>query len=373
MSFSKSAFFAAAFVLFARQASAQGAPLLNGFGGGADFGVDQLAPDDDGSSTAIQLVNAFPAGLHFGGSRFDVIYVNVNGNVSFGAPLSTFTPTAFPGASVPMVAAWWGDVDTRGALPTAAPGIYWHIESGRFVATWFEVGYFDQHTDLVNSFQIVITDATAAGTRGDFDLEFRYNRCEWTTGDMSGGDGGLGGTIAVAGYDGTSLAGGAGFFSTLPGSGAPEVLSLCTDSNVGEPGVWRLEVRNGAIAYCGDGIVQTGEECDGPDVAAPLGCTTDCHLCGGATGPSCVEQDAGFEDVEQPDAAVGDVVTEFDVTPADASSMDATADAGSVVRNYGGGGLFSCAVRPGRRGAVGFALAALAGAMVAMRHRRRPR
>mgnify|MGYP000039875964 CR=1 FL=1 len=30
---------------------------------------------------------------------------------------------------------------------------------------------------------------------GDFDVEFRFNRCEWTTGDASGGSGGFGAAI----------------------------------------------------------------------------------------------------------------------------------------------------------------------------------
>jgi hypothetical protein len=92
-----------------------------------------------------------------------------------------------------------------------------------------------------------------AATSGDFDVELRYNRCEWTTGDASGGDSGLGGTPASAGYDAASKIG-APVFSTLPGSGTASVLDLCTTSNVDSAGVWVLHVRGGVVALCGNEI-----------------------------------------------------------------------------------------------------------------------
>jgi hypothetical protein len=39
--------------------------------------------------------------------------VNNNGNVTFNGPLGGFTPAAFPASSHPMIAPFWGDVDTR--------------------------------------------------------------------------------------------------------------------------------------------------------------------------------------------------------------------------------------------------------------------
>ena len=36
---------------------------------------------------------------------------------------------------------------------------------------------------------------------GNFDVDFRYNQLNWTTGNASGGINGLGGTPAQAGYD----------------------------------------------------------------------------------------------------------------------------------------------------------------------------
>ena len=36
-----------------------------------------------------------------------------NGIISFGSGISSYTPTPFPIASNPVVAPFWGDVDTR--------------------------------------------------------------------------------------------------------------------------------------------------------------------------------------------------------------------------------------------------------------------
>jgi len=200
------------------------APLITGLGGPAGFGVDALPPDDDNSSAPIPLATAFPSGLEFFGSNYRDVFVNANGNVSFNMPLAEFTPMPFPVASQPIIAPWWADVDTRGAAPAGENRVYWHVSPGRFVATWFEVGYFDSHTDLLNSFQLMLTDQSAAGAAGDFDVEFRFNALEWTTGDASDGMGGFGGTPAQAGFD----AGNTVDFLTLPGSRTMRGLDLET-------------------------------------------------------------------------------------------------------------------------------------------------
>ncbi len=232
-------------------ASASAAPLLGGLGGPAGYGTGNLPANDDGSSSEISVLSAFPAGLTFFGASYRSLYVNNNGNVSFGFSLGTYTPSAFPIASQPMIAPWWGDVDTRGGGVPARNGVYWSITPGRVVVTWHNVGYYSVHDDLRNDFQLILT-AAPPGV-GDFDVEFRYNRCEWTTGDASGGSGGFGGTPAQAGFDAGNLRD----YVALPGSLTMNVLRLCTTSNVGIPGVWRFEIRGGEIMCPG-----RGDSCD---------------------------------------------------------------------------------------------------------------
>ena len=97
-----------------------------------------------------------------------------------------------------MIAPYWGDVDTRcggcGAVYAASPN------ADTAVVTWRNVGYYSSHSNKLNDFQLVLLNRSDTGA-GNFDIQFRYNRLEWTTGDASGGSNGQGGTPAQAGYD----------------------------------------------------------------------------------------------------------------------------------------------------------------------------
>ena len=249
-----------ALLAVSRPAHAQ-TSLINGFGGVAGYGTTCLSPNDDGSSDPVDLSVAFPAGLHFFTGTYTSAFVNTNGNITFNGALSVYTPGAFPIASQPMIAPYWADVDIRpnGCGPygssTSSPGnaaclnpvsngVWWHLEPGRMVVTWDRVGYFACHLDRLMSFQLVLTDASACGGPGDFDVEFRYNRCDWTTGDASGGMAGFGGTPAQAGFD----AGDNVNFTAIPGSLMRNINTiLCTTSNVSVPGVWHFSIRSGNV------------------------------------------------------------------------------------------------------------------------------
>ena len=235
-----------------------GATLLTGLGGPIGFGpiTNCIGPSDDGSyvdttvdagggtstGTSISMGSAFGAGLLMRGQRYPAFYLNTNGNITFGGPLAGYSPNPFPRAltasPLPLIAPWWADVDTRGGGQPSTNHVCYVSGTDRFVATWYRVGYYASRTDRLNSFQLIVTPV---GTAGDFDVEFRYSRCEWTTGDASGGAGGVGGTPAQAGMD---LGDGVNSV-TLPGSLTANVVNLCGTSNVGVPGVWRIQVRSG--------------------------------------------------------------------------------------------------------------------------------
>ena len=234
--------------------SAGACPLIvRTFGGPTGIGTSCLPPNDDGSwggptnttagpPAAIDISTAFPMGLHYFANTYTSMYVNNNGNISFAAGISTFTPAPFPIASQPMIAPWWADVDTRGGGQPTNNNVCFAVEPGRIAVTWDNVGYYGSHIDKLNTFQVLITSPGIAAP-GDFDLEFRYTRCEWTTGDASSGSGGLGGTPAQVGFD----AGDSTTFYALPTSRTAGILGVCTQSNVGVPGVWRFHVRGGAL------------------------------------------------------------------------------------------------------------------------------
>lgn len=225
------------------------AELRSGMGGPAGYGQQVLLPNDDSFSSVLNspfLINFFG----FSGSSF---FVNNNGNISFGRGLSAYTPQPFNGsAAAPMIAPFWADVDTR---CTGCGAVYLGSQSNSsFTVTWNDVGYFSQHSDKLNNFQMTLT---SAGSSGDFDIEFRYNRLEWTTGDASGGANGLGGTPAQAGFD----AGDGTHFFSLPGSfSTTGALNFANVTNVenGEAGLYLLSIRNGAVLA------------DGSSPAAPL-------------------------------------------------------------------------------------------------------
>lgn len=208
--------------------TALGASLLT-FDGG--YGELAMLRNDDGSSNRLDL----PFSVDFYGNTYDKFWVNNNGNITFNGGLSSYTPQPFPISSLPMIAPYWGDVDTRGV------GDVWvgSPNDDTVMVTWRNVGYYGSHTDKTNSFQLILTDRSG----GDFDVQFRYEQLQWTTGDASGGSGGLGGTPAQAGYD----AGNGQQYFILPGSRTADVLNLVNTSNTGETGVWSFAIRNGQL------------------------------------------------------------------------------------------------------------------------------
>lgn len=229
------------------------ATLLSGFGGPSGYGpADHCVSSSDdgawslsdgGSGSPISLGAALPLGVRLGASTFTSVFLNNNGNLSFGRENPAYTPTAFPSRTgIPIIAPWYGDVDTRGAGQPRQNVVCWAVDSARFIATWFNVGYYNVHNERMNTFQVILT-APSGGSAGDTDVEFRFNRCEWTTGDASGGVNGLGGSAANSGIDAGDGASGI----SLPGSGTMAVLNLCHSSNVGSAGVWRYRLRGGAV------------------------------------------------------------------------------------------------------------------------------
>lgn len=290
--------------------AAMAAPLVTALGGPRDFGEQQVARSDDGSSAAIDITPVFgPAGVNFFGASYASLFINTNGNLTFASPLQEFTPFGIPGSAVPIVAAFFADVDTRGdGTPPESNAIYYDLDTTNrvFTATWDSVGYFAGHTDKRNSFQIRLMDRGS----GDFDMEWRYERLEWTTGDASGGSGGLGGTPARAGY----ARGNGGTFLEFPESGdQTAMLDLVNRSNVREAGRFVFTVRGGQVFFCGNGEREAGEECD-PQAPAN-GCTgTDacradctCGPCGnGVVEPG--EECDGSADSACPGRCIGETL-----------------------------------------------------------------
>ncbi|MDE4134763.1 nidogen-like domain-containing protein [Phaeobacter sp. QD34_3] len=219
-------------------------------------GGDALPVNDDGYSL-VDMSAVFEEGLNFFGVDYDAsqIYVNTNGNITFGTGLSQYTPSGISAGTIPLIAAFWADVDTRAGEP-----IYVDVDAEADVVTitWENVGFYSHHAEPSNSFQMQLFDRG----EGDFDIVFRYEDINWSAGTASGGDPetGLGGTPARAGY---SPGNGADFFE-LPQSGIESDITNLENitGNTGVEGLWVFEVRNGAIvgdiAFGSTGFEDTG-------------------------------------------------------------------------------------------------------------------
>jgi hypothetical protein len=230
--------------------------LVDDLGGIAGFGENHLGRTDDGSSGYIDLRQIFPLGLNFYGRSYDGLYLNNNGSVTFGSTFSSFTPTGISGG-LPIITPYLADVDTRGVAAAITPGgtskgtnLTWFdldASTRTFTATWDDVGYFNRKVDKLNAVQLrlIAVQDGEGDYSGDFNIELRYESVNWTTGDFSGGSGGLGGTISRAGFGGGS---GAGFYE-LPQSGNQAgMLDLENASNVGDSGRFVFAFRDGAPA-----------------------------------------------------------------------------------------------------------------------------
>ena len=150
-----------------------------------------LYENDDGSTVNIPI----PFSFCLYGTNYTSMWINNNGNVTFDAPYFTYSPVGFPSASYVMVAPFWGDVDTR-----SGGGVVWYkITPTAVYVTWVNVGYYAFHTDLLNTFSVIITDGTDPIIGVGNNVAFCYQDMQWTTGDASSGIGGFGGFPATVG------------------------------------------------------------------------------------------------------------------------------------------------------------------------------
>ncbi len=238
-----------------------GGTLLNGLGGAAGFGENYISRSDDSDVPNIDITRVFGTnGLNFLGTHYTTISINNNGNIIFGGSgLSAFTPWSMQTSTLPTIAAFLADVDTRGfttsiigpGAVTPTPGgnskgsnlVWYDFDTtgyGVLTITWDDVGYFSLHTGKLNAFQMRLIGTGG----GNFDVEFRYEDINWTTGDYSSGSNGVGGIVARAGY----TAGNGITYYELPQSGMQEqMLALdTTEGNTGLAGLYYFSLSNGS-------------------------------------------------------------------------------------------------------------------------------
>lgn len=155
--------------------------------------------NDDGFSGPVSLGFSLP----FFGSTYNSFYINNNGNISFGNGISAYTPNGPQGATQPIIAPFFADVDTRGPLSGVV-----HLNTSianQVIVTWDHVGYYNSQSDKLNTFQLVLRGPDYAIPAGEGQIGFFWGQMQWETGGASGGNGGFGGTPAAVGFgDGQS-------------------------------------------------------------------------------------------------------------------------------------------------------------------------
>ena len=237
-----------------------------GTGGATGFGtVVSFNPDytgvggtrtDDGSTNALSLTSVFGSqGLDFFGTSYTSLYINNNGNLTFTGPNSSYVPSALTSSpGNPIIAPFWADVDTRGGVIPASVmaslisagdhgsgsnQVWESLDTVNHVLTitWDDVGSYAEHTSPVNAFQVQLIGLGS----GNFDILFRYETINWTSGDASGG------AAARAGF--TAANNNPEDYFELPGSGASSsMLALPTTiGNTGIAGVDVFQVESGSV------------------------------------------------------------------------------------------------------------------------------
>lgn len=149
---------------------------------------------DDGSHGPINL----PFTFQIYGASYTQAYININGNISFGNPLSGYTSSPFPMNGPTLIAPFWADVDLRAQGPDINT-VQYKLTPTALLVSWSNVGYYNLQTDKLNSFQLIISDGEDPVIPGGNNVSFCYGSMEWTTGSASGGTSGFGGTAATVG------------------------------------------------------------------------------------------------------------------------------------------------------------------------------
>ncbi len=145
-----------------------------------------------------------PFSFYFYGEEFDQVYLNANGNISFGAALSEYTPSDFCLEGPMMIAPFYADVDIY-----ECGSIQYYMDEHSLIVTWTDVCHYlaeEAPTELKNTFQLILTDGYYTHIREialpqRASVIFNYQDMQWTTGHSSGGQEGFMGQPATVGVN----------------------------------------------------------------------------------------------------------------------------------------------------------------------------
>jgi hypothetical protein len=174
--------------------------VTTGGGNAANVGLSTGRNDDGFMALALGF------DVTFFGTTYNSLFINNNGNVSFGAGISSYIPTGPTGADQPVISPFFGDVDTRNG---ASGVVHYNLTSDQLVVTWDNVGFYNSLvSDPNNSFQLVLRADDYAVPVGEGTIGFFYQLMGWELTNTS--------TTAAVGFGD-----GAGNGNVLAGSNTP--------------------------------------------------------------------------------------------------------------------------------------------------------
>jgi hypothetical protein len=149
------------------------------------YNTNAIARGDDTMNQVVGL----PFAMNWNGTNYTQIYINMNGNCTFGSGYNGYNPnTALSALGQDIMAPFWADVDTRNT--SMGQVTYSNITAGNvplidghrvFIVNWINVGRYNYATagnTQTNSFQLVIVDRSDTGA-GNFDFMFNYDVVTW--------------------------------------------------------------------------------------------------------------------------------------------------------------------------------------------------
>jgi hypothetical protein len=197
------------------------------------FDTNLLPRSDDGYAGPVDI--GFTVDF---GSQYSQLFVNDNGNVTFGAGSLRFEPGNLTAArNNPIIAVFFADVDTRAGGGQVAYGTGVFDGRSAFGVTWSDVDFHTAPHPEHNSFQLLLVERSDTGA-GNFDIIFNYDDINWDTGSASYG------VSAGVGYSDA-----AGVSNQLDGSFETGAFlnngpyALAFGSNVGIEGRYVFEIR----------------------------------------------------------------------------------------------------------------------------------
>lgn len=154
-------------------------------GGGNAANVGSSTGRNDDGFMALNL----GFNVTFFGGTYNSLYINNNGNVSFGAGISEYVPSGPTGAAAPIISPFFGDVDTRA---TNSGVVHYNLTADQLVVTWDNVGWYNTQGNPTNSFQLVLRGDDYVVPTGEGVIGFFYETMGWAATDTN--------TVAAAGF-----------------------------------------------------------------------------------------------------------------------------------------------------------------------------